>query len=130
MPYLCKVKKAFATFFLLLIMGASMHQLALAAMYVLNQDYIAATFCVNKEKVEMKCNGKCHLSKSISKATESSENKDKASVEIQLLLPVFLPENNIELPQLSAFSTAITIQVLALKDTYSYTVLDPPRQSV
>ncbi|MEO1010434.1 MAG: hypothetical protein AAFX53_03960 [Bacteroidota bacterium] len=29
--------------------------------YVVNQDYIAEFLCVNKEKVELECNGKCYL---------------------------------------------------------------------
>ena len=35
--------------------------------YILNQDYIAEFLCINKDKPELKCNGKCHLVKEIEK---------------------------------------------------------------
>jgi hypothetical protein len=40
--------------------------------YVLNQDYIAEFLCVNKDKPELQCNGKCHLVKEIEKQQESN----------------------------------------------------------
>lgn len=33
--------------------------------YELNIDYIIETYCVNKDKPELKCNGKCHLAKKL-----------------------------------------------------------------
>ena len=42
--------------------------------YVLNQDYIAEFLCVNKDKPELKCHGKCHLAKQIEK-----QNQDPVS---------------------------------------------------
>lgn len=42
--------------------------------YVINKEYIAKILCINKDKPELKCNGKCHLINEIKKqATE--ENK-------------------------------------------------------
>ncbi|WP_298238620.1 hypothetical protein [uncultured Algibacter sp.] len=38
--------------------------------YVLNQDYIAEFLCINKDKPELQCNGKCHLVKQIKKQQE------------------------------------------------------------
>ena len=35
--------------------------------YILNQDYIAEFLCINKDKPELQCNGKCHLVKEIEK---------------------------------------------------------------
>ena len=40
--------------------------------YVLNQDYIAEFLCINKEKPELQCNGKCHLVKEIEKQQEEA----------------------------------------------------------
>lgn len=33
--------------------------------YVINYDYIVKELCENKEKPELKCNGKCHLAKQL-----------------------------------------------------------------
>ena len=39
-----------------------------------NQDFIAKVLCVNKDKPEMKCNGKCHLAKELNKTENKDEN--------------------------------------------------------
>ncbi|WP_203256028.1 hypothetical protein [Hyunsoonleella ulvae] len=38
--------------------------------YIINQDYIAEFLCINKDKPEIQCNGKCHLVKQIEKQKE------------------------------------------------------------
>ena len=35
--------------------------------FKINQDFIAKTLCINKDKPETKCNGKCHLKKQLKK---------------------------------------------------------------
>ncbi len=40
--------------------------------YVVNQDYIAEFLCINKEKPELSCNGKCYL---MQKLNEQNEEK-------------------------------------------------------
>jgi hypothetical protein len=35
--------------------------------YVLNYEYIVTVLCENKDKPEMHCNGKCHLTKELAK---------------------------------------------------------------
>ena len=42
--------------------------------YVVNYDYIVNELCENKLKPELKCNGKCHLTKELAKASESNSN--------------------------------------------------------
>jgi len=41
--------------------------------YVVNYEYITKSLCVNKEKPQMQCNGKCHLMKELAKAAESEK---------------------------------------------------------
>ena len=41
--------------------------------YQLNKEYISKTLCVNKDKPQMHCNGKCHLKKQLDKE-ERTEN--------------------------------------------------------
>ena len=42
--------------------------------FKINQEFITKVFCTNKEKPELKCNGKCHLKKEI-KNTEEKKKK-------------------------------------------------------
>lgn len=41
--------------------------------YTLNQDYIATFLCINKDKPELQCNGKCHLAKELQKLEKEEE---------------------------------------------------------
>jgi hypothetical protein len=46
------------------------------ASFKINQDFIAKVLCINKEKPELGCNGKCQLSKDLKKNnSEDKENK-------------------------------------------------------
>ncbi|MBT0608359.1 hypothetical protein KIV10_09210 [Aequorivita echinoideorum] len=45
--------------------------------YAVFYDYIKEVLCVNKDKVEMQCNGKCFLKKELAKSSEGSENGKK-----------------------------------------------------
>ncbi|ASW75013.1 hypothetical protein IQ37_00075 [Chryseobacterium piperi] len=62
--------------------------------YVANYNYIVETLCINKDKPEIHCNGKCYLSKELAKTndTESTPfSKGKSSG--QKVLDIYiLPE--------------------------------------
>lgn len=74
--------------------------------YVLNQNYIAEFLCINKDKPELICNGKCHLMKQIEKQQASDpfttlriclENYPIGFVNIQRILPfqhILSPKGN------------------------------------
>lgn len=58
--------------------------------YIVNYDYIVKELCENKEKPELKCNGKCHLAKQLAKAAEedkntSSDKKQNVKQEIETM---------------------------------------------
>ncbi len=64
--------------------------------YVLFYDYIKNELCINKDKVEMKCNGKCHLMKEMAKASDTPENgndKKHFSVETTFVFYQEITEN-------------------------------------
>lgn len=41
--------------------------------YTLNKDYIARVLCVNRDKPQLGCQGKCHLKKQLKKAQETEQ---------------------------------------------------------
>lgn len=45
--------------------------------YVVFYDYIKNELCINKDKPELECNGRCHLKKEIAKAADSENSKEK-----------------------------------------------------
>lgn len=56
-------------------MVAMFKPIAPLANYVINKDFIAEVLCVNQDKPEMQCEGKCHLKKELKKATNSEKEK-------------------------------------------------------
>ncbi len=46
--------------------------------YELNKEYITEQYCVNKDKPEMDCCGKCYLSKQLNKADEPPTKENKS----------------------------------------------------
>ena len=63
---------------ILLIAIFSCNSLSIALMsvwYMQDQQYFTDNFCINKEKVEMKCQGRCHLKKQFKQGDSSSSKK-------------------------------------------------------
>ena len=74
------------TYFLLSTMLIyTFSQSLIVADYLVNIEYITEIFCVNKEKPEMKCNGKCHLTKELQKDEEKKSKTFEKSIEISLI---------------------------------------------
>ena len=61
--------------------------------YVVNYDYIVNELCENKSKPELKCNGKCHLTKELAKASEgNSDNSSDKKITFEQTEIVFFQE--------------------------------------
>lgn len=54
----------------------SLVRLGIVAWYEVNKDYITEKFCINKDKPQMKCCGKCYLRKQLKKV-ENTNNSEK-----------------------------------------------------
>ncbi|MCB0538868.1 MAG: hypothetical protein KDE33_15245 [Bacteroidetes bacterium] len=124
------MKRAFAILSLFAIVSANLYQITLIGIYNIEKEYITKVFCVNKDKPELKCNGKCHLKKNLANAEEKQHDNKNTNNEIQIISPVFWEQTEIQMPQSSVAKTAYTgSKILMLKDAYRYTTLDPPRYS-
>lgn len=71
---------AFGLIVALLLSAAS--KTVLLADYLLNYDYISKELCVNRDKPDSCCKGKCYLEKEAKKQDES-EGKTKVTVRMQ-----------------------------------------------
>jgi hypothetical protein len=69
------VKKATAFIFSLLFATQTFYSASITAWFHLNRTYIASKFCVNKTKPELRCNGKCFLSKKLKEAEKKQEQQ-------------------------------------------------------
>lgn len=96
--------------------------------YVINQDYIAEYLCINKDKPEMHCNGKCYLMEML-----ASENQEKK----QNLPAIDLREYPIGFVQVLHVPTKVELSVTVTQNNtyieqYSYlfnhTLFHPPNR--
>ena len=64
---------------ILLLCSLSVHcagRLGIVANWWLNRDYVARVLCINRDKPQMHCNGKCHLAKQL-RAADAAEQKQQ-----------------------------------------------------
>ncbi len=71
------LKRLSSIFLILLIVCSTFTRLFYFAGYELNKDYIAQNLCVNKNKPELHCNGKCFLSRKIAEAEQKQQSQEK-----------------------------------------------------
>ncbi len=53
--------------------------------FTFNNESFTEKYCVNKDKPELKCNGKCHLKKSLKSENEKPTNTSFFDIEINLI---------------------------------------------
>ncbi len=72
------MKQTIAILLAFMVLSVILKDVAMYVLFKVNQDYIAATKCVNKDKKVSKyalnCNGQCYLKKTIVAYHESKEN--------------------------------------------------------
>ncbi|WP_276088068.1 hypothetical protein [Pedobacter sp. JY14-1] len=66
------------TLFIALI-STNLSRFFVYAEFVVNQKYIAAALCENRDKPEMHCNGKCYLMKKLKDAEEKEKKQEQAN---------------------------------------------------
>ncbi len=71
-----------AILLIVLTLGAGMKEVVIHAVFRINQDAIAAAFCINQEKPELKCQGKCFLQERLD-AAKDAENTPVPLPEIE-----------------------------------------------
>jgi hypothetical protein len=69
------VQKAISILLLLVLQMPMLLKIGIVVNWKLNQTTITKTFCVNKDKPNMHCNGKCHLKKQLAKVEVSSTSE-------------------------------------------------------
>ena len=92
--------------------------------YNTNKTYIASTFCENKAKPMMHCDGKCYLKKQLKKAdSDASKNEtvNESRFEVIANLRITITEPFISVP-----STVHPIFISTLHRGFSPAYLGPP----
>lgn len=63
--------------------------------YLQNQDYFTENFCVNKDKKELECHGRCHLQKQFGEET----NNDNSQISVPVLELEFTTDETVSIPK-------------------------------
>jgi hypothetical protein len=119
-------KQVLAYVLVLTTLAANCTQLFVYAGFEINQKYIAAELCVNRNRPELHCNGKCYLMRKLKQA----EQKEKAH-ESENQRPVLQPGLIVEKLALAAPSFFVT-KSLVVEENFnlperSSTIFQPPK---
>jgi len=97
--------------------------------YKINKERIAKVLCVNKDKVEMQCNGKCHLKKQLRKANnESSEQPLPTPTSSKTLeLTTLLFERTLQCLNPIQISKTIVFYIENYQTIYINSIFHPPK---
>lgn len=96
-----------------------MYYVGYVAYFQLNIDYIVDTYCVNKEKPKLACNGKCHLAKQLQSATTDSINSEGITSLAESFFPVFYTAYNYDQQQVLSTDLDNLVNV-AYNQSYSF----------
>ena len=80
--------------------------------YAANQDYIIENFCINKNRPEFNCDGKCYLAKQMMAAAQNDGDSINISFILESFFPVFTPPQHLDFNEPEV--------VLTDRITYSY----------
>lgn len=100
--------------------------------YEFNKEYIIKNYCVNKNRLQLHCDGKCYLAKKLKAAEQNEENQSKIQV-FNLLIEVF-HETSLNLIPLRLTTQLKTTPNFSYGNIYQYDFLfsmfKPPRHGL
>jgi len=70
-------RSVIAYFLILATIVANSSQLFVYAGFELNQKYIVSELCVNRDKPQLHCNGKCYLMRKLKQAEEKEKSRER-----------------------------------------------------
>ena len=97
--------------------------------YQLNIDYIIETYCVNKDKPQLQCNGKCHLSKQLQITNNDALDADLVfNVVYEAFYPVFFQNyQQFQLKYQTVIIKKLNVRYTSnFEDSYSFNYFQPP----
>lgn len=80
--------------------------ISIYADFIINNEYIATVLCINKEKPELQCDGKCYLKMELGKEEKKRQSQEN-----------ILKENNKVQFVYEPYATGLTIEIAPAIDT-------------
>ncbi|WBL21620.1 hypothetical protein [Zunongwangia sp. HRR-M8] len=85
--------------------------------YIFNYDYIVTQLCINRDRPDLACNGKCYLMQSLAEEANKERDKKQANLESRYKLPVLYFEDH-----QSIFDNLTDVSINKAKVTMPYFV--------
>lgn len=126
-----KLSQQITVFFLILLsIGSFGYKDYILIDFSIHQDEIAAEHCINKDKPELHCNGKCYLSKELKNIEPNSKESIKGSQIISIDLSWF-----VSIQTISTIKPTTNIELIKhfdlldcnYQDQYYSKIFQPPR---
>ena len=76
--------KPIAILLLFSLLGSTCSSLFVYVGFEANQKFIAAELCVNKDKPQLHCNGKCYLMKKLKQAQDKEQKQERQTQKTQI----------------------------------------------
>ncbi|MEZ4932547.1 MAG: hypothetical protein R2788_10565 [Saprospiraceae bacterium] len=112
--YFCRMMKLVAILMSSMILLTSLRDLVTNVYFHLNQNFIAQNQCINRDRPEANCHGKCFLKNSLSENHENEENK--APITQKEERPIYI---------IPSFKSAFNSNISILHDQRSIAFLTP-----
>lgn len=93
-------------------------QLGVLAGYELNKDYIASVLCVNRDKPEMHCDGKCYLKKKLQQ-DQQRKNSENGTMGSKIDIPLYCTDEQ------APFLTVLNATTYTYPHVISYSYNSP-----
>lgn len=115
--------------FILVLLSKLIYGVVFQVHFYWNQKEITRLECENKDRPEMKCNGKCYLAKQLEKAENELQQKkseqQKTLKDFKLLeSESFISLDNFSLPTISFFDITVENQLIFYQSLASQTHLN------
>ncbi|MEY8847934.1 hypothetical protein AB9K26_03925 [Psychroserpens sp. XS_ASV72] len=109
------------------LMASNINTIVIVSDFVINQDYIAQTLCIQKEE-QKGCNGKCQLRKELSQNNTESSSETPFQEQKPLVLDIFFVTciNEIKMPYLALLSRQHMTSYYTPKTIQMYLDIDTP----
>lgn len=119
------MKKHIAISLLFLFSLVALKEVTFYSLFKLNQQVIEDVFCINKEKPEMKCQGKCHLNTMLSEAQENNdENVPAFNFQSDYQ---YIPVSSVSLFSPAVVSFAVCCSPEEILSSYRNSIFHPPQ---
>lgn len=98
--------------------------------YIIRYDYISEILCINKEKPQSTCQGKCYLKKQISKSSNNKSSIPQYLKNKLLCFPVFIEKTTrLDFSLISQKISYTDLYLMFLSTGFKVKVFQPPQYS-